>query len=127
MKLPESVQDIADVIGEDAALKLVESLPQCGKRPWRRMLYVPKRLQPDHKLVAALGWNDAVKMVRYFGGEILQVAACQAIKREQQYARIHDMTAQGVNKKEVARREGITLRMVNWVLKEKTPVMQGGE
>ena len=49
--LPESVQEIADVIGRDQALTFIGQLPQAGKRKWRVCVYIPKTLSPDHKLV----------------------------------------------------------------------------
>lgn len=83
LSLPQSVQEIADVIGRERALFLVGQLPVCfvqdkryKSRPGSRgtarvILYVPKRLKPDHPLVAILGWQDAQRMVDAFGGEIL--------------------------------------------------------
>ena len=48
--LPESVQEIADVIGRDGALRLVCQMPVCyraqNKRSHKVILYVPKRLKP---------------------------------------------------------------------------------
>jgi hypothetical protein len=82
--LPASVQEIADVIGRDAALYLIGQLPTCvagkdGKRSTRVILYVPHRLTPNHRLVQILGWERASALVKGFGGEILQPANCNAI------------------------------------------------
>ncbi|WP_054945869.1 hypothetical protein [Novosphingobium sp. KN65.2] len=92
--LPESIQEIADVIGREAALYLVGQLPTCragaqGKRATRVILYVPKRLKPNHRLVQILGWERANKLVEGFGGEILQPANCQEV-----YRRFRDREAQ---------------------------------
>lgn len=82
-KLPQSVQDIADVIGRDKALYLIGQLPKCQVRDnrykhrpgstgtQRVIMYVPKRLKPDHVLVRILGWQDAERLVQAFGGEII--------------------------------------------------------
>lgn len=74
MRLPKSVQEIADVIGHDKALWLVRQLPPCGKRDRRRNLYVPKsqNLTTDHKLVDLLGWADAIAMCEAIGPKTLQ-------------------------------------------------------
>ena len=81
--LPRAAQEIADIIGRDRALFLIGQLPVCyvqdkrypkreGSKGSRRViLYVPKRLKPDHILARILGWNDAQKLVNVFGGEIL--------------------------------------------------------
>lgn len=119
--LPESVREIADVIGTERALYLIDQLPPCGKRPWRRVLYVPKRMPADHRLVQILGWYDAQRLQRVFAGEILQVGTCKAMEREQQFARIHELKAGGMTAKEIADREQVTTRYINWVLKEKPP------
>lgn len=88
--LPGSVREIAEVIGRHDALRLIGQLPTCyagrdGHKSNRVIMYVPKRLPPDHKLVEILGWTTATKLVRAFGGEILQPANCRAI-----YARFRD-------------------------------------
>lgn len=82
--LPRSVREIAQVIGRDAALRLIGQLPTCmggapGKRSSRVMLYVPKKLAPDHRLVRILGAEKAMALVRAFGGEVLQPANCRRI------------------------------------------------
>ncbi|RYH04114.1 hypothetical protein EU805_01710 [Salipiger sp. IMCC34102] len=80
--LPQSVREIAEVIGRKLALDLIAALPQSGSRPWRRMLYVPKNLPVDHWLVRKLGWHMAQKLSRAFAGMILQPANCRSIERE---------------------------------------------
>lgn len=74
MRLPKSVQEIADVIGYDKAVQLVRRLPPCGKRDRRRNLYVPKpkNLTTDHKLVHLVGWEDAQAMCEALGPKTLQ-------------------------------------------------------
>ena len=86
MRLPASVQEIADVIGRETALYLIGQLPTCyagtsGKQSTRVILYVPKRLKPNHQLVEILGWERASRLVEGFGGEILQPANCQEVYR----------------------------------------------
>lgn len=74
MRLPKSVQEIAEVIGHEKALWLVRQLPPCGKRDRRRNLYVPKpnNLTTNHKLVELLGWADAMSMCEAIGPKTLQ-------------------------------------------------------
>lgn len=80
-RLPPSVQEIADVIGREKALLLVGKLPASSARSWRRIVYIPKRLncKSGHQLVCYVGWNAAEKLVRHFGGEILQPANCSKV------------------------------------------------
>jgi hypothetical protein len=84
MELPESVLEVVDVIGMDQALFLVGRLPRIF-RPGhgdRVNLYVPKRLKLDHDLVKWLGYVDALKLVKEFGGIILQLSQCACVYRE---------------------------------------------
>lgn len=128
MKLPRSVQEIADVIGRERALYLIGQLPRCrvkdARSPkWERdrpMLYVPalRRLTPDHVLVAILGWNDAEKLCRYFGGEILQPANCAEIYRPFRDRGIAQMVADGIPPKLVAELFNVTDRHVRTVRRE---------
>lgn len=88
--LPASVREIAQVIGREATLHLLGQLPACragkrGKESNRVILYVPKKLGPDHRLVQILGVERAMALVRAFGGEVMQPANCRRI-----YARYRD-------------------------------------
>lgn len=96
-KLPPNAQQLAEVLGRERTLYLIGKLPRCtvlerrklrpGKesdpagKPYRKressagtvrvIMYVPKALKPDHRLVSILGWNDAQRLVAAFGGEII--------------------------------------------------------
>ncbi|WP_322009247.1 hypothetical protein [Paraburkholderia sp. J12] len=103
-KLPASVQEIADVIGAEKALNLVRNLPtyysgKPGKKYHRPLLYVPKRITHDHLLVHLLGFQDAAKMVHYFGGECLQPAGCSGNKggRPKKNPRVETMDSEAQN------------------------------
>jgi hypothetical protein len=121
MDLPESVQEIADVIGRERALYLIGQIPQCGKRSWRVNLYVPQRLKPDHQLVQILGWQDAQRMVREFGGMILQPSNCNHLHRRFRNATIHRLAADGQSIQDIAESVQLTARQVRNILAEKPP------
>lgn len=105
MRLPKSVQEIADVIGRERALYLVGQLPRRVTRDKRYpaarnselMLYVPtaQRLDDDHPLVRVLGVDDAVKLCRHFGGETLKPANCNEIYRRYRDTQITRMVREG--------------------------------
>lgn len=130
MQLPKSAQEIADVIGRERALYLIGKLPRCTPPSTRSskggeqrvMLYVPTlaRLKPDHQLVRIIGWDDAVKMCRHFGGEILQPGNCAEIYRKFRDASIIRLVGDGVPVKTVAEWMNVTDRHVRGLLvKEK--------
>ncbi len=123
MRLPDSVQEIADVIGRERALFLIGQLPRCyppsgGKRE-QVILYVPKRLKADHALVKLIGWKDASKLVAAFGGEILRPANCGFIYKAQRHADIRRLHGEGVPVKTLEEWFGVSERTVKNALREK--------
>lgn len=126
MRLPSSVQEIADVIGRDRALFLVGQLPRCYKTRqhtkqagWHVILYVPKVIKPDHQLVQILGWADATKLVAVFGGEILQPANCTEVYRAFRDKTALAMIEAGKTPVEVAELLGVSDRQVRNLRREK--------
>lgn len=119
--LPESAQEIADVIGVNQTLKLIYSLPQAGSRSWRVCFYVPKKLRADHHLVSVLGWDDAKRLVKEFAGMILQPSNCRHIKRQLRNIDIHRLSQQNIPIQQIAALHGITDRQVRNILAEPAP------
>lgn len=132
VRLPPAAQDIADVLGRERALFLIGQLPTClvkdsGKSATakRVILYVPKRLKPDHRLVRILGWNDAERLVQAFGGEIL----CPPTLVNVLYIPFRDkaivqMAANGISVQVLAEWFGLSDRRVSQLLetpKEASP------
>lgn len=97
--LPDTVQEIADVIGRDGALRLVCQMPVCyraqNKRSPKVILYVPKRLKPGHRLVTILGMLKAQMLVKAFGGEILYPANCRFVFDRYRDDAVRQMVEQG--------------------------------
>jgi hypothetical protein len=129
MRLPKSVQEIADVIGTELALFLVGQLPRCVIRDKRYpnaktthvILYVPTaaRLAPDHQLVRLLGWHQAVKLCQHFGGEILHPANCADVYRQFRDRSIVRMVrADGMDPAMVAEMMDVSRRHVSNLLRE---------
>jgi hypothetical protein len=121
VRLPASVQEIAEVIGRDKALYLIGQLPQCGKRSWRVVLYVPKRIDASHQLVRWLGWKDANRLVAEFGGEILQPSNCKHLHLALRNRVIVQMASEGLAPAVIAEAMQITSRQVRNILAEKPP------
>lgn len=122
-RLPRTAQDIADVIGRDAALRLIGQLPRCSPSGHSEivMLYVPKDLRPDHRLVRLIGWDAANRLVNAFGGEVLLPANCAGIYRgfrDRSIARLH---GQGLPVKLLAEWFDVSDRHVRNVLRKEKP------
>lgn len=125
VRLPESVQEIADVIGSERALYLIGQLPRCyvdtpGHKSWRLILYVPRTLKADHRLVKMIGWHDATKMVKAFGGEILYPRTCAGVYRQFRDASIVRMLGEGMTAKAIAELMDVSDRHVRNLAREKT-------
>lgn len=125
MELPQSVQEIADVIGRERALFLIGQLPRCGKRSWRVAVYVPRTLKPDHILVRILGWVDAQRMARHFGGEILQPSNGSFIERRFRNREIWRLRDDGHSKPEISDRLDVNLETVRKILQAPRPEPDG--
>lgn len=114
-RLPDSVQQIADVIGEAAALDLVRRWPRTktnGDTPFRPVIYIPAKLSPDHRLVSIVGWSNAAKLVRMFGGDIIFLATCAITLRDDRNDAIADMLAKNASPAAVAIKLGMSERHV---------------
>lgn len=124
--LPNSVREIAEVIGRDSAMYLIGQLPRCyagtdGHKSNKVIMYVPKRLQPDHRLVEILGWQTAQKLVRAFGGEILYPANCGHLEARLRNRRILEMLGEGIPAVIVADEMGVTVRYVRHLRQMEKP------
>jgi hypothetical protein len=124
--LPSSVQEIAEVIGRDAALRLVGALPRCSQRDRRYpnaassrvIMYVPKRVEPGHRLVQILGHDTARRLVHHFGGEVLYPANCADVYRRFRDSEALRMVRDGMPAKAVADVLGVSDRHVRNLLRE---------
>lgn len=112
IRLPETLRDIAEVIGREAAVRLAErSRPitdagtpaATGSRPRRRVIYVPRRLTPDHPLVDLLGWHTALKLQRTHTNMIIEIPLCAELLRAYRDHCIAEMARCGETVGEVAR------------------------
>jgi len=121
--LPQSVREIAEVIGREATMLLIGQLPVCyrdaAKKSPKLILYVPRRLKPDHILVKILGFPDAQKLVKAFGGEILYPANCRSILAHMRNDLVRRMLDTGARPAIVADLFGMTERNVRNLIREK--------
>lgn len=104
VQLPSCVQTIADVIGRDAALKLVAELPRVysrGRPSGRAMLYVPKQVTPEHRLVQILGAEAAAKLARVFAGEVMLLAVCKETERALRNRAVEIEVERGASAREI--------------------------
>lgn len=111
IRLPATLEDIAEEIGREMAVRLAEALRpvdstgqpvSTGARPWRRMIYVPRRMGPDHPLVRILGWEIANRLQRSHTNMILEVPFCAELDRAYRAQVIGRLHADGYEVAEIA-------------------------
>ncbi len=121
--MPRSVRPLARVLGTRKAVYLIGQLPHikagvAGKQGRRVMLYVPKILPPEHRLIQILGAADAARLVDAFGGETLYPANCNDYERRDRNRQIVRLAGKGVSGAELAEKFGLTTRSVRNILRE---------
>ncbi|GGN45594.1 hypothetical protein GCM10011349_11860 [Novosphingobium indicum] len=102
---------------------MIGQLPTCqagkaGHRSTRVMLYVPKRLKPNHRLVQILGEAQAAKLIEGFGGEILQPANCQEVYRRWRDSEARRMASDGMAPADIAEIMNVTARHIRNLTRE---------
>jgi hypothetical protein len=107
-KLPESVAELADVIGREDALALIGRRQRSGRRSWRICFYIPKHLPLDHWLVGELGLAKARRLSREFASMILQPSNCRFLIRPLRDARIIELAALGVSEADIGASIGLS-------------------
>ncbi len=117
--LPGVLQEIAELIGLPATLKLVESYG--GVR-----LYVPKRIDDDHALARLIGLDNARLLSDAYGAEEhfdipRAVAATRAVRDMQIRTDRKTMTH-----RELALKYGLTERQIRNILQEEDDDRQVG-
>lgn len=123
MRLPASVQEIADVIGRERALFLVGQLPRCySRKSCHVILYIPKVIKPGHHLAKILERNEVAKMVDAFGGEIMQPANCAGIYKGFRDRSALTMLETGLKPQEIAEILGVSDRHVRNLRREKPSI-----
>ncbi len=106
--LPATVRTLAEVIGTELALRLVESCPHRK----HRCAYIPATISDEHWIVKAVGREAADLLADTFGGELLTVANCAALRREERNREIQDHLARGESVASMAQRFGLTTARV---------------
>jgi hypothetical protein len=116
---PDSLHDVVAVIGRQKTIQLVDNLPPCGSRSWRRCLYVPAELTPDHKLVGILGEDDAKSLVDEFKGMVLHLATGKKEKIRLRNKKIRRLARLGLSTHQIASRVSVSSRYVCKILKKQ--------
>lgn len=105
--IPRSMEDLRNVIGEHAIMRLLLAYPGID-------LKVPERVDADHPLARAIGFEAASKLAQYAGGGRIYIPS--SLARAERDRAISDARVAGDPVEEIARRHGLTARHVERIL-----------
>jgi Mor family transcriptional regulator len=103
--LPGCIVEMIDVIGLEAALKLVKT--HGGTHVW-----VPAQARGDHWLAEMIGLESLKKLCAYYGYTQIHIPRCVALLRAIKDKSISDGFAAGMTNKDLARAHGTTERTI---------------
>lgn len=107
--LPASLREVVDIIGMQAALKLVEHFGGVA-------LYVPAEITPDHRITQAIGERAATLLWEHYRGDTIDIPRCHAALREARNAELRARREAGATVSELAIDYGLTMRAVWYIL-----------
>lgn len=82
MRVPHSVRSVAQVIGMDAAVRLMQASYKSPHTDGGGKLYIPARDIADHRLTRVLQPDEMTALRRTFGGELLPYPSARGMKRK---------------------------------------------
>lgn len=110
-QLPESLQSVAEVIGEAAALHLAANWPRtvCQRTGrGRAIVYVPVKLPDAHPLIDLIGQPAAAALVTHFAGDLLFLASGTYKQAHERREAIAQAVRGGLSRESVARVFGVS-------------------
>ncbi|MBF0340218.1 MAG: hypothetical protein HQL95_04565 [Magnetococcales bacterium] len=108
-ELPETLREIRDVIGWPATIQLVQGMG--GVR-----VAIPKKMRPEHALVALLGADAAGKLAAMYGGENLKIPRAITALRCQRDREILRRYDEGERLAALAREYQLDLRTIERII-----------
>lgn len=117
MSLPQSVKDIADLLGLPAALSLVSAY---GGVTVKVPVADGRAGKTRNDLVALLGEEKATTFIRHYAGERVVIARCQSVVRDVRDTEIIAKYDSGISAAKLALEYDMTERNVRNILK-RTP------
>ncbi|PCJ05871.1 MAG: hypothetical protein COB16_14335 [Rhodobacteraceae bacterium] len=114
--LPETVAEIAEVVGRGNAVRLVEGTRATGKRKWRRHLYVPGDMPDDHWITKMIGLEAAVWLSYSHGNCIIELPSCFALRKAYMADHALRLSYAGAALPEIAREMGVEQKTAKGLL-----------
>ncbi len=111
--LPESLREIADIIGTGPAIKL--SIDFGGTEE-----YVPKKMSENHRIAKSIGLDAALELAAWAGGGRLDIPRAVAVHKGKRNLEICNEIKTGRSKKSLAKKHSLTTRRIRQIANETT-------
>jgi hypothetical protein len=115
--LPDSIQEMAEVIGFSATLKIVEERGGIT-------LCVPTKVKADNWLTQLIGLEAMKNLVSYYNGEEIEIPRCAAAIKAAQDQVIYERIKEGASQAKLAREFGYTERGIRLLKKRMDDSMR---
>lgn len=109
--LTKRANELVDVIGLEATLKLVEH--HGGTAIW-----IPKNPKPEHQYAVLLGFEAFKKLCAYYGDTAVEIDLCKSVLCEQRHQLIR-ADSEFLSNRELARKYRTTERSIRQILSKK--------
>lgn len=103
--LPQLLQDLADIIGLDAALKLVKAFPGVS-------IYIPAHPHPDHFIAEIIGFDALCALSKVYTQETLRLPKLDAAERQIKHQVVAEMLDRNCSTRTVALATGYSARRI---------------
>jgi len=108
----EGFEELVSILGYTGTVALIALAPTTPDRPWRKSLYIPRRMPRTHWICAAVGLANARRLAAAMPNTILQPPSLRFVEMEIRRRRAVAMIAMGRPPAEVAAALG---RSTAWV------------
>ena len=116
--LPTTVQEIADVVGRENAVRIVEGTRPSGSRKWRRQLYVPAEMKETHRISKMIGWDAAAMLAASHGHCIIDIPSCFALRKGYMASHALGMWNNGASIGEISAEMSVTEKTAQQLIDE---------
>jgi len=114
MELPKSAEMIEQFIGRNAVILLAEKSPYRTRD--KCQIYIPKSYKPGHWIRRAIGDKLFEIMRLEFGGELLEIATCKAVREAPRNRDMITANIKGMNLRAIAEKYRLCHRWVRIII-----------
>lgn len=109
-KLPKKMEELKDVIGRTATLKMVDNFGGLS-------LFIPIKIKPNSRIHVAIGPEKAELLSGYYGGCQIHIPKLDSLKRSVRDSEIVHKRKNGFSVAELSRGYDLTQRQIYSILK----------